>query len=112
MVDVPVMRACRVSGAAVEKTLALPQLQLGLFLRPFVFGSHLCGVRPWSTGLWTFLGENSQICRIQRFLVQQWIHVYVSLRRRVSCWLRCTSRCVPLRFADEGKTHHQLLTVP
>ena len=36
MVDVPFMRACRVSGAAVEKTLTLPQLQLGLFLRPFV----------------------------------------------------------------------------
>ena len=33
-----------------------------------------------------FSGENFQICRIQCFLVQQWIHVYVSLRRRVSCW--------------------------
>ena len=81
-------------------------------LRPLVSGSLLFGVRPWSTGLWTFLGEYLRICRIQRFLAQQWIHVYVSLRRRGSCWWRCTSRCVPLRCADEGKTHHQLLTVP
>ena len=57
MVDVPVMRACRVSGAAVEKTFALPQLQLGLFLRPFVFGSHLFGVRPWSTPYSALLGS-------------------------------------------------------
>ena len=45
MVDVSVMRGCRFSGVAVEKTSALPQLQLGLFLQPFVFGSHLFGVR-------------------------------------------------------------------
>ena len=85
---------------------------LGGILRPFVSGSHLFGVRPWSTGLWTFLGEYFRICRIQCFLGQQWIHVYVSLRRRGFRWWRCTSRCVPLRCADEGKTHHQLLTVP
>ena len=76
---------------------------LGGILRPFVSGSHLFGVRPWSTGLWTFLGEYFRICRIQCFLAQQWVHVYVSLRRRGSCWWRCTSRCVPLRYADEGK---------
>ena len=39
MVDVPVMRACRVSGAAVEKAFSFPQLQLGLFLRPRIWQS-------------------------------------------------------------------------
>ena len=57
MVDVPVMWACRVSGAAVEKTFALPQLQLGLFPRFLVFGSHLFGVRPWSTPYSALLGS-------------------------------------------------------
>ena len=57
MVDVPVMWACRVSGAAVVKTFALPQLQLGLFLRLLVFGSHLFGVRPWSTPYSALLGS-------------------------------------------------------
>ena len=78
----------------------------GGILRPVVSGSHLFGVRPWSTGLWTFLGEYFRICRVQLFLVQQWIHVTASLRRRVSCWLRCTSRCVPSWFSGPDALHH------
>ena len=79
MVDVPVMRACRVSCAAVEKTLALPQLQLGLFLRPFVFGRHLFGARLVEYRILDFSGfDLRKRSRIQRLLVQHWIHVYVS----------------------------------
>ena len=29
-----------------------------VFLRPLVSDSHLFGVRPWSTRLWTFLGDD------------------------------------------------------
>ena len=53
-------RSCRFSGAAVEKPLALPQLQLVeksvTFYEPLVFGSHftLFGVRLWSTRVWIF----------------------------------------------------------
>ena len=41
MVDVPVMRACRFSGAAVEMSLALPQLQLAEKSDSFYDPSHL-----------------------------------------------------------------------
>ena len=45
VVDVPVAGSCRFSGAAVEKPLVLPQLQLVeksvTFFRPLVSDSHL-----------------------------------------------------------------------
>ena len=44
--------------------LVLVRHFFGGILRPFVSGSHLFGARPWSTGLWTFLGEYFRICRI------------------------------------------------
>ena len=86
IVDSGRRRSVSSTGAAVEKTLALPQLQLVekfvTFSDPFVFGSHLFGVRLWSAGFWTFLGDDiRKRSRIQRLLVQHWIHVYVSLRR-------------------------------
>ena len=42
MVDVPVVRACRVSGAAVEKAFVLPQLQLVEKLPPVVQTASNC----------------------------------------------------------------------
>ena len=51
-------------------------------IRPFVFGSHLFGVRLWSTGLFMALsGDFPDGFRIQLLLVQHWFHVHVSLRR-------------------------------
>ena len=35
-----------------QKTVDFPQLQFAVFLRLFVSGRHLFGVRPWSTRLW------------------------------------------------------------
>ena len=41
--------------------------------------SHLFSVRLFCTGFWTFLGVDfRKRSRIQRLLVQHWIHVYVS----------------------------------
>ena len=37
-------------------------------------------------------------------LVPQWYMLCVS--HGVSCWLRCTSRCVPLWFSDPDALHH------
>ena len=68
MVDVPVMRACRFSGAAVEKTFVLPQLQLVEKSDSFYDPSYLavtCSVcRLWSTGLWTFLGDRFRMVSV------------------------------------------------
>ena len=51
-------------------------------VRSAVFGSHSFGVRLQSTGFWTFLGDDiRKRFRIQRLLVQHFVHVYVSLRR-------------------------------
>ena len=74
--------SCRFSGAAVEKTLALPQLQLAgksvpCYVPPylavtrsvFAFGEQDFGL------FWVMTSGNVSV------LVQHWIHVYVSLRR-------------------------------
>ena len=45
------LRCCR------GEDLCTPQLQLGLFLRPFIFGSHLFGVRPRRTPYSALLGS-------------------------------------------------------
>ena len=42
-------------GQTVQKTLDLP---FAVFLRPFVSGRRLFGVRLWSTKLWTFLEDD------------------------------------------------------
>ena len=54
-------------------------VSLRLFSAASVSGSHLFGVRLWSTKLWIFLEGCILVhFRIQLLLVQHWIHVYVS----------------------------------
>ena len=84
MVDVPVLRACRFSGAAVEMSLALPQLQLAEKSDSSNDPSYLtvtCSVFAWGVQDLDFLGDvfRNFSC-IQHFLVRQWIHVGFSLR--------------------------------
>ena len=59
VLDVPVVWSCRFSVAAVEKPLALPQLQL--VEKSVTFSVPLClhGVRLRSTGFWTLLEMTS-----------------------------------------------------
>ena len=55
--------------------------------RALVPGSYLFGAGlPEEYIYAVFLGEYFRICRIQRFLVQQWIHVTASQRRRGYCF--------------------------
>ena len=84
MVDVPVMRACRFSGAAVEKTFVLPQLQLAEKSDSFYGPSYLavtcsvCRLRSTRFGLSGRFFRNYSC--IQHSLVRQWLHVGFSLR--------------------------------
>ena len=64
MVDVPVMRACRFSGAAVEMSLALPQLQLAEKTVSFYDPSYFavtCSVSPGEYKSWIFWEMSSGI---------------------------------------------------
>ena len=53
---VQVLRCCR--GEALGAPTVAARREICDFLRPFVFGSHLFGVRLRSTGFWTFLGDD------------------------------------------------------
>ena len=48
---------------------------MGFFLRPLVPGSYLFGAGSLEEYIYAV-----RVCRIQRFLVRQWIHVTASLR--------------------------------
>ena len=64
MVDVPVMRACRFSGTAVEMSLALPQLQLAEKTVSFYDPLYLavtCSVSPGEYKSWIFWEMSSGI---------------------------------------------------
>ena len=60
VVDAPVVRVMQVLRCCRGEDLGAPTVaarwEIRLFLRPFVFGSHLFGVRLRCTGLWTLLG--------------------------------------------------------
>ena len=87
---------CGPGGAEVRgKGLGVPLPHLGCHgfaVRPCLFGffygrlyldRYLLGAGfPEEYIYAVFLGEFFQICRIQRFLVRQWIHVTASLRLR------------------------------
>ena len=52
-------RFCSVPVAPEEyRKIRISGSRLTYFYELFVFGSHLFGVRLWSTGLWTFLGDD------------------------------------------------------
>ena len=59
-------------------------LSLWFFLRPLVPGSYLFGAGLPEENIYAvFLRESlPELCRIQRFLVRQWMHVTPSLRLR------------------------------
>ena len=78
--------SCRFLRCCCGKDFGAPTVaarwEICALLRSSVFGSHSFGVCFRSTGFWTFLGDDIwERFRIQRVLVQHWIHVYVSLRR-------------------------------
>ena len=50
--------SCVVPLVKQRRKLDFPQLPFAVFLRPFVSGRHLFGVRLWSTRLWTFLEDD------------------------------------------------------
>ena len=54
----PVVILSDAFGQTVQKTVEIPQLPFAVFLRPFVSGRHLFGVRLWSTRLLTFLEDD------------------------------------------------------
>ena len=56
---VQILRCCR--GEALGAPTVAACREICGFLRPFVFGSHLFGVRLRSTGFWTFLGDDFRI---------------------------------------------------
>ena len=77
---VQVLRCC--CGEDLGAPTVAARWEICALLRSSVFGSHSFGVCLRSTGFWTFLGDDiRKRSRIQRLLVQHWIHVYVSLRR-------------------------------
>ena len=53
---VQILRCCR--GEALGAPTVSARREICDFLRPFVFGSHLFGVRHRSTRFWTFLGDD------------------------------------------------------
>ena len=73
---VQILGCCR--GEAIGAPTVAARREICGFLRPFVFGSHLFGVRLRSTGFCTFLSYDiRKRSRTQRLLVQHWIHVCV-----------------------------------
>ena len=58
MVDVPVMRAGSLSGAAVEKTFVLPQLQLVEKLPPVLQTAENC----WFSAVAVHQGRSHSYC--------------------------------------------------
>ena len=46
------------------------------------------------------LGDDFRICHIQRFLVQQWIHLIDSLRNFTYFYVKVNSACSPRRLFD------------
>ena len=68
------------AGGAQEETEEEEE-EVMIFLRALVSGSHLFFVFLPEEHSCRFLGDSFRICRIQRFLVRQWIHVISSLRR-------------------------------
>ena len=63
--DMPVVILSDAFGQTVQKTVDFPQFPFAVFLRPFVSGRHLFGVRLWSTRLWTFLEDD--FCKVSVF---------------------------------------------
>ena len=97
---VQVLRCC--CGEDLGAPTVAARWEICALLRSPVFGSHSFGVRLQSTEFWIFLGEDiRKRFRIQRLLVQHWIHVYVSLRRllgkfhifSMSMWTYSGSSC-------------------
>ena len=80
-----------VSGRHLLHAHASVYATFGRFLRWYFYGpsylavacSTLFVLEEYSYVV--FLGDDFRICRIQRFLVRQWIHVTASLRRRGYC---------------------------
>ena len=82
-----------------------------LLLRPLVPGSHLFSVRLWSPGLWTLPGDDFRKCRIQRFLVRQWIHVTAS--PRVFCrYFPYSAQCFCCRGCRNRVRYFQIVKKP
>ena len=70
-------------GPSVQKIIEILLLYIDKVIDGVVMQVQQIPALLWET--------TSGFCsRIQRYLVRQWIHVSVSLRRRGACWLRCT----------------------
>ena len=81
-------------------------------LRPFVLGSHLFGVRPWSTGLWTFLEITSRYAVFSA----SWFNSGYMSSSSSSCFLLvamhlalCSLACRPFVADNSGSTRVVLL---
>ena len=104
MVDIPVMRVCSFSCAAVETFLALPHLQLVEKSSPLFFLLSAVAVHRWSS-TFPFVPQSrsswSSLSRPQSFLSCCTFQVADAPVVLVVCWLRCASSVFLLVVAGQ-----------
>ena len=84
--DMPVVVVSVAVGQTAQKTQDFPELPFAVFLRPFVSGCHLFGVRLWTTGLWTFLEDD--FWKVSVFVASWFDNGYVLLQFTEAFWFR------------------------